>query len=63
MPSKETSSRFTGVREPLGNLRAGPGKSGFYFTISSKLSNLFNLFGTTNSMETTGRSDTGGKQK
>jgi uncharacterized repeat protein (TIGR01451 family) len=36
---------FTGVREPLGNLAAGPNKSGFYFTISSKLSNLFNLFG------------------
>ena len=37
---------FTGVRELVGNLAAGPSKSGFYFTISSKLSNLFNLFGT-----------------
>jgi hypothetical protein len=46
---------FTGVREPMGNLAAGPGKSGFYFTISSKLSNLFNLFGTSNtSLTTTG---------
>lgn len=49
---------FTGVREPLGNLgnlAAGPNKSGFYFTISSKLSNLFNLFGNSNtSLTTTG---------
>jgi hypothetical protein len=37
---------FTGVREPMGNPAAGPNKGGFYFTISSKLSNLFNLFGT-----------------
>ena len=55
---------FTGVREPLGNLAAGPVKSGFYFTISSKLSNLFNLFGTSaNSMETTGRDEPGDKRK
>jgi len=46
---------FTGVREPVGNLAAGPSKSGFYFTISSKLSNLFNLFGNSNtSLTTTG---------
>jgi uncharacterized repeat protein (TIGR01451 family) len=46
---------FTGVREPGVNLAAGPGKSGFYFTISSKLSNLFNLFGNPNtSLTTTG---------
>ena len=37
---------LVGVREPRGNLAAAPGRSGFYFTISSKLSNLFNLFGT-----------------
>jgi hypothetical protein len=46
---------FTGVREPLGNLAAGPSKSGFYFTFSSKLSNLFNLFGNSGtSLTTTG---------
>jgi hypothetical protein len=46
---------FTGVREPLGNLAAGPSKGGFYFTFSSKLSNLFNLFGNSDtSLTTTG---------
>jgi len=46
---------FTGVREPLGNLAAGPSKGGFYFTFTSKLSNLFNLFGNSNtSLTTTG---------
>lgn len=46
---------FTGVREPFGNLTGGPAKSGFYFAISSKLSNLFNLFGNSNtSLTTTG---------
>ena len=46
---------LSSVREPVGNLAAGPGKSGFYFTISSKLSNLFNLFGNSNtSLTTTG---------
>jgi hypothetical protein len=46
---------FTGAREPVRNLVGGPARSGFYFTISSKLSNLFNLFGASaNSMETTG---------
>ena len=44
---------FTGVREPTGNLAAGPGRSGFYFTISSKLSNLFNLLGDSNKRLTT----------
>lgn len=48
----------TGVRDPAGNLAAGPGKSGFYFTISSKLSNLFNLFGGSGNQVTT----TGGPQ-
>jgi len=36
---------FTGAGEP-GLDRAMPRKQGFYFTISSKLSNLFDLFGT-----------------
>jgi hypothetical protein len=46
---------FTGVREPVRNLAAGPGKGGFYFTISSKLSNFFNLFGASrNELLTTG---------
>jgi hypothetical protein len=46
---------FTGVREPLGNLTAGPSKGGFYFTFSSKLSNLFDLFGNSGtSLTTTG---------
>ena len=35
---------FTGAQEPVGNL--APTRRGFYFTISSKLSNLFDLFGT-----------------
>ncbi len=35
----------TSMREPIGTEMI-PGKRGFYFTISSKLSNLFNLFGT-----------------
>ncbi|MGQ0763556.1 MAG: DUF7927 domain-containing protein [Acidobacteriota bacterium] len=36
---------FTAVSEPEG-ARVLPTQRGFYFTISSKLSNLFNLFGT-----------------
>jgi hypothetical protein len=36
---------FTAAGEP-GLDRAMPGKQGFYFTISSKLANLFDLFGT-----------------
>jgi hypothetical protein len=36
---------FTKAGEP-GLDRAIPTRSGFYFTISSKLSNLFDLFGT-----------------
>jgi uncharacterized repeat protein (TIGR01451 family) len=38
---------FTGSQEPAGSNLA-PTRRGFYFTISSKLSNLFNLFGTSN---------------
>jgi hypothetical protein len=37
---------FTGVREPSLNLGGAPRKGGFYFTVTSKLSNLFDLFGT-----------------
>jgi hypothetical protein len=36
---------FTMAAEP-DNARLTPGRRGFYFTISSKLSNLFDLFGT-----------------
>ena len=36
---------FTAAKEPAGSLIL-PSKRGFYFTISSKLSNLFDLFGT-----------------
>ncbi|HWS53135.1 MAG TPA: SdrD B-like domain-containing protein, partial [Pyrinomonadaceae bacterium] len=36
---------WVGVGEPFGG-QLSPGRRGFYFTISSKLSNLFDLFGT-----------------
>jgi hypothetical protein len=36
---------FTEASEPQGGITSG-GRRGFYFTISSKLSNLFDLFGT-----------------
>jgi uncharacterized repeat protein (TIGR01451 family) len=39
---------WTGVSEP-GGLGLDPARRGFYFTISSKLSNLFDLFGTSKS--------------
>ena len=39
---------FTGVYEPAGSL-VNNGRRGFYFTLSSKLSNLFDLFGSSNS--------------
>ena len=38
---------FTGVREPAGPLGFGQRRGGFYFNITTKLSHLFNLFGTT----------------
>jgi len=53
---------WTGVREPEGNAGSGLGKTGFYFTVSSKLSNLFNLFGTSNAIEA-GRGEPGDKKK
>ncbi len=37
---------FTGVREPQLNFIPGQTRGGFYFTITSKLSNVFDLFGT-----------------
>jgi len=36
---------LTSMKEPIGS-DVIPGRRGFYFTISSKLSNLFDLFGT-----------------
>jgi hypothetical protein len=36
---------FTSAKEPAGS-QVLPTRRGFYFTISSKLSNLFDLFGT-----------------
>jgi hypothetical protein len=36
---------FTNAKEPAGS-HVLPARRGFYFTISSKLSNLFDLFGT-----------------
>ncbi|HYE15545.1 MAG TPA: hypothetical protein VD968_13965, partial [Pyrinomonadaceae bacterium] len=36
---------WAGAYEPFGT-SLQPGRRGFYFTISSKLSNLFDLFGT-----------------
>jgi hypothetical protein len=60
---------WTAASEPFGGTFAG-NRRGFYFTMSSKLSNLFDLFGTArDSMQaTTGGSDSqtggdGGQQK
>ena len=39
---------FTAAKEPAG-AKILPTRRGFYFTISSKLSNLFDLFGTSRS--------------
>jgi hypothetical protein len=36
---------FTSAKEPAGS-KLLPAHSGFYFAVSSKLSNLFDLFGT-----------------
>jgi uncharacterized repeat protein (TIGR01451 family) len=49
---------FTGVREPAGSSVNG-GRRGFYFTISSKLSNLFDLFGTSRNAEAQQPASTG----
>jgi len=46
---------FTAVSEPEG-ARVLPTRRGFYFTISTKLFNLFNLFGTSKH----GLADSGG---
>jgi hypothetical protein len=40
---------WTGAAEPGGPAGLAPSRRGFYFTISSKLSNLFDLFGTSKS--------------
>ncbi|MBD0327228.1 MAG: hypothetical protein ICV68_12400, partial [Pyrinomonadaceae bacterium] len=37
---------FTRAGEPLGARTGLPARRGFYFTVSSKLSNLFDVFGT-----------------
>ncbi|MGB8508395.1 MAG: hypothetical protein WCD76_08315, partial [Pyrinomonadaceae bacterium] len=50
---------WTGATEPFNNSAAGA-RRGFYFTISSKLSNLFDLFGTSREGLTT--TDTNDKQ-
>ena len=47
---------FTGVQEPLGSNPLA-GRRGFYFTITSKLSNLFDLFGTSKNGLATGPDD------
>jgi hypothetical protein len=39
---------LTSMKEPVGS-EVIPGRRGFYFTVSSKLSNLFDLFGTSKS--------------
>lgn len=58
---------FTGSHEPAGSSLA-PTRRGFYFTISSKLSNLFDLFGTskkglTSASETQDRGDSKDRRK
>jgi hypothetical protein len=45
---------FTRAGEPGGLDNAIPRKQGFYFTISSKLSSLFDLFGTSRAGLATG---------
>jgi uncharacterized repeat protein (TIGR01451 family) len=47
---------FTGAKEPAGS-QILPTRRGFYFTISSKLSNLFDLFGTSKAGLVTTQSD------
>ncbi|HEX8476651.1 MAG TPA: SdrD B-like domain-containing protein [Pyrinomonadaceae bacterium] len=49
---------FTGASEPTGSL-VNSGRRGFYFTISSKLSNLFDLFGTSSPATADGTSNGG----
>jgi uncharacterized repeat protein (TIGR01451 family) len=53
---------FTVAGEP-GNASLTPARRGFYFTISSKLSNLFDLFGTSKAgLAPTGRNQPGDKE-
>jgi outer membrane protein TolC len=54
---------FTRTNEPAGALTGlQPARRGFYFTISSKLSNLFDLFGTRRA-GLQGAEDAGQRQK
>jgi uncharacterized repeat protein (TIGR01451 family) len=53
---------FTAAKEPAGGVL--PTRRGFYFTISSKLSNLFDLFGTSkNGLAATGNEQPAGPEK
>jgi hypothetical protein len=52
---------FTAAKEPAGS-QLLPTRRGFYFTISSKLSNLFDLFGTSKAgLQPDGSDKTGAK--
>jgi hypothetical protein len=53
---------WTGAREPAGSLTVN-GRRGFYFNISSKLSNLFDLFGTSKEGLAAGERSDGGGEK
>jgi hypothetical protein len=53
---------LTSTKEPAGS-DVIPGRRGFYFTISSKLSNLFDLFGTSKAGLDTAKDNPGEKQK
>jgi hypothetical protein len=52
---------FNAAKEPAGGVL--PTRRGFYFTISSKLSNLFDLFGTSsNGLAASGDGQANGKE-
>src|SRR6185369_9072168 len=53
---------LTSMKEPAGS-DVIPGRRGFYFTISSKLSNLFDLFGTSKAGLDTAKDNPSEKQK
>ncbi|HVF56314.1 MAG TPA: SdrD B-like domain-containing protein [Pyrinomonadaceae bacterium] len=53
---------WTGAREPLGGA-VNTGRRGFYFTLSSKLSNLFDLLGTPRDQAAPGAPQSGGVEK
>ena len=52
---------FTSAREPFG-AQVLPTRRGFYFTITSKLSNLFDLFGTSKAGLANDTDDSGNRQ-